>query len=171
MTESTYSTIDLDSSENEAIQAREWKMERIGWLVTAGIILVALLGFLGPGPLSKRKKASSDGRLLVEYHAIPRYAAPEKLVLHFRPDMRDATVVRVNVSRSFTDEITLDSITPPPEGVEIQDNKLVYRFRLFNLGEKGLITYRYKNESFGPLRYEISLDGGPKIEVSQFVCP
>jgi hypothetical protein len=163
-------TIELDGSRSERIRSREWTAERVGWFVIAAILIAALLGLLGPGLLSYRIQTSPDHRLSVEYYAVQRYDAPAELRIRFRPS--DVSMVRITVARTFTDQTTPESITPNPETVEMQGDRLVYSFRaMADHRAAGLVTYRYKSNVPGWLRYEIGLDGGPSIEVSQFVCP
>ena len=83
MSEQTESTLDLEQPENQRASSREWWAERIGWVAISIILIAALLGAFGPGPLSHREAASDDGRLRVDYYRVQRYAAPAELRIRF----------------------------------------------------------------------------------------
>jgi hypothetical protein len=72
MSEETTKTTSLDDPKSLRTQAREWVVERIAWVVVAGVLIVGLLGFLGPGPLGKRTSVSADGRLSVQFYSVER---------------------------------------------------------------------------------------------------
>jgi hypothetical protein len=152
-------------------QSREWTVERLGWLVFAATLLAALLGILGPGPLSNSRQQTQDGRLVVEYYSVERYEAPAELRIRFQPVHTEDGLIRLAVSREFTDATTPEAITPAPDSVEMRDDRIVYAFRAADLGKEGSIIYRYKNNSFGRLRYDIGLAGEASVSIAQFICP
>jgi hypothetical protein len=51
-------------------QRRVWRVQRIGWLIIAAVIVAALLGVFGGGPLS-RAAVQGDG-LRLEYERFAR---------------------------------------------------------------------------------------------------
>ena len=48
--------------ENMAMQQRVWRFERVGWYVLSLVMLLALAGLFGRGPLSQGQASSADGR-------------------------------------------------------------------------------------------------------------
>jgi hypothetical protein len=169
MPEETTTTA-LDDPKNLHIQAREWMVERVAWFAVAGVLIAALVGLLGPGPLGKRTLASSDGRLSIQFYLVERYEAPSELRIRFRPLESETTMVRLTLSRSFADETSTESFTPEPEVVEMTDDQIIYSFRLSELKE-GRIVHRYQHNDFGLLRYTVGLLHGPSVDITQFVCP
>jgi hypothetical protein len=134
------------------------------------ILLAALLGLLGPGPISYSNLLTPDGKLAVEYYAIERYEAPTQLRIRIRP-AGDEITVRLAISRTFTDNITPQNIAPEPESVEIERDRIVYSFRVSELDERALVIYRFKHNELGRLRYEVGLADGASLAISQFICP
>lgn len=171
MSGQTESTLDLDQPDNLQAVRREWFAERIGWCATAACLVAAAVGFLGPGPLTFRDSESNDGRLRAEYYAVPRYSAPAELRIKLQPLQSDAESVEVAVSYSFLDEIKIDSITPEPLDAQLEEERVVYRFRPADLGQHGRVVYRFEHESFGPLGGTITLLPDSELELSQFVVP
>jgi len=171
MPEQAESTLDLDRPENQWMIRREWWAERISWLAIAAILLTALIGLLGPGPLTSRERESSDGRLKVEYYAVPRYSAPAELRIAFETRGSAAEFVELAISQSILDEIKLESITPAPVESKLGQQRVIHRFRTADIGDSGHVVYRFEHESFGPLSGEITLLPDSEIQLSQFVVP
>jgi hypothetical protein len=163
-------SIELDDPDSLRLQSREWIAERIGWVLIAAALLAAVLGLLGPGPLSHRYASSSDGRLSVEYYSIQRHEAPAELIIRL-PDVQRQDEIRLAVSREFTDRITTESITPEPERIEMQGERLVYHVAAADSGGEAVVVVRYRNTAMGRLRYEVALEDGPVVSISHFVCP
>jgi hypothetical protein len=166
-----FSTVDLDAPRNLRHQSAEWFAERVGWMFIAGAILANAFGLLGPGLLSAREESSPDGTITVEYDALERYEAPAVMRLHFEGPSGSAGVIRVAISRGFIDRATPEHIAPAPLETQMQGDLLVYTFRAPPADARGVILFRYKYNSPGRLRFNIGIDGGPAIRVSQFVYP
>ena len=55
---------DLQIHQDLCQERREWKIQRVGWLLMALMLVAALAGLLGPGPLSSTiaEDSRSTGR-------------------------------------------------------------------------------------------------------------
>lgn len=164
-------TAELEEPQNLQRHRREVFAERIGWLLVALVLFAALLGLLGPGLLSNRTVASQDESLTVQYCAIERYEAPSELRIDLRPSAVRDGIVSLTLSRSFTDETSLEALTPEPDTIEMQDDRIVCHFRVAGLTRDGRIVYRYQHNSFGRLRYTVGLLPSSTIDITQFVLP
>lgn len=170
MADEARTTLQLDEPDNLRPVRREWMAERIGWVVIAVLLTAALLGLLGPGPLSERTQACADGRLSVEYYAIERSEKPATLRILVKP-ARSEEYVRLGLSHTFTEEVSFENIVPEPEWMEMEDTRVVYVFRVADVSDSGLITCRYRYDEFGWMGYQVGLVDGSEIDVEQFVCP
>ena len=92
------STANLDDGKNLRMQKYEWIFERTAWVLMIALLLAAVLGLFGPGPLSFRTRTSADGKLVVDYYAVQRHEAPSELCIHFR-DRAAQGAIRVALSR------------------------------------------------------------------------
>lgn len=162
---------DLESPQALRTQRIEWIAERLGWLLIAAVVLAGLLGLLGRGPLSHTRRTSSDGAIVVEYHALERYHAPTQLLVRLRDEARASPQVRLAVSRRFADATTEESIVPRPILVESRGDELIYTLRISDIDEQGAILIRYEHDTFGSLPYHVRIDGQSEVPVSQFVFP
>lgn len=171
MSEQTESTLDLEQPDNRLVNVREWWAERLGWVLIAAVLVGALLGAFGPGPLSQRKADSADGRLEIEFYAVQRYEAPAELRITFKPPDPGDKLIRLALSRPFLDEITPEAIMPPPVTATMEEDRVVYSFLAADLGDEGRVTYRYQHDTFGWSSAQVTLLPGTQVELSQFVCP
>ena len=171
MTNEPTTSLELDDDRHQRLHRREWIAERWGMALVALVVVAALLGLLGPGPLSYRMETSSDGQLSIEHYALQRYEAPAELVVRFRPPPLGTKLIRLGLSRTFTDRITVEGMTPEPESTEIDDDRLVYSFRAGNLSGEQRILFRYKNNEFGSVSYAVDLVDVARADVTHFVLP
>jgi hypothetical protein len=70
----------LQIDEDLAFQRREWKIQRVGWGAMALVIIAALLGVFGTGPLSNATLEREGLRL--EYERFCRFAAANGYRFH-----------------------------------------------------------------------------------------
>lgn len=171
MAEPSQSTIALDKPDTLRAVARELFVERIGWSLIAAVLFAAILGGLGPGPLSYREQVSEDAALSVEYSAVERYEAPAKLTIRFASNARPDHMIRIALSREFADEIVPEAISPPPDSTTMLPSKVVHAFRASDLSRDGHVTLRFKNSDWGWRRFQVGLVDGPVLEIEQFICP
>jgi hypothetical protein len=169
MSQETTLTVDLDDDHARRMYHREWFVERLGWLLIAATLALAVLGYLGPGLLN-RTDANSDALWTVEYDRIQRYKAPAELRFKVRPEANQSRIV-LEISRAFTDNTTLSSITPAPVVTEVREGRIAFLFEAGRLSADVPLVYRYENDTFGNLAYTISLNGGSPMTLSHFTCP
>jgi hypothetical protein len=169
---SSRSTIELEGPAQQRAARREYLAERIGWAFTAAILLAAMLGWLGAGPLSGRTRTSQDGRLSVEYSAVTRYESPAQIVI--RCAKPSGSPVRIGLSRTFTDSIAVESLTPEPEAVADEGPLLVYDLRVSDSADPATLLVHYRHTSYGWVRYTVrggDPENSPAVEITQFVFP
>jgi hypothetical protein len=159
---------DLEDEWHRRNRRREWIAERCGVALMAGVVLVAVLGLLGPGRLSRQVKTSADGRLSVEHHTVQRHQAPARLLIDVAPSA--SGVIRLRLSRSFTDRVDVEQITPEPDAMEMTDNDLVYRFQTSDLTGYGTIVLRFQHDEYGSARCTVVVEGS-EVQLSEFVLP
>jgi hypothetical protein len=143
-------------------QRRVWIGQRVGWFVFGILIITALLGFFGSGPMS-RASAQGDG-LSIEYERFARLQQPTKLRLM----LLTAGPAQVELSHRYFKSVQIEQITPEPSGVESAGEWLIYRFA--GPGPQA-VTFHLKPEEFGNLAGSARIAGGNPVEFRQFVYP
>jgi hypothetical protein len=144
-------------------QRREWTAQRIGWIVIAAVILAALLGIFGAGPVS-RASGQAPG-LQLEYDRFVRWRQPMKLrcfVSETKPE------TQIAMSRNYLDAVQIEQITPPPVQAEAVGAWLVYRFA----GPAPMaVTFNIKAEEFGNLTGAVRIPDGEAVSFHHFIYP
>lgn len=148
---------------------REWAIQRMAWSFWGVVVLAALLGLFGRGPLS-RAVAGAEG-LRVEYDRLARHGGDDRMRITVLPPGSGGGVVRVWMTRAFADAIEIQWITPRPESVSSSAERLTYVFRASELARPAVITFRFRHDEYWRQRLQIGLVGGASVDATQFVFP
>jgi hypothetical protein len=159
---------DLELTEDFTFEQREWKVQRVAWLIMALAVLLGLLGLLGPGPISSRTITSTDGTLRLEYNRFQRYQAPS--TLHLQLQATGQTKARVWIARQFVEKVKLEAVQPPPERVDVLDSGLVYTFSVPR-GQPSSAVFHLQTQEIGANPLRLRLNEGAVLEVPYWVYP
>jgi hypothetical protein len=162
---------DLEIDQDLPHERLEWSIERGGWLVMALVLLAALVGLLGPGPLSGATAGEQGSALWVAYNRFERYQAPAMVRVHLGPGAARAGTARLWLSRHYVENIELHHIDPEPESVEVGPDRLTYTFRVPDPTRPTAVTYHLEGNKYGPMPLRVGLDAGPQLSFSQFFYP
>lgn len=170
MSAQAVTTLELDEKHGPRRYDCEWWLERSGMAMIGIIIASALLGLLGPGALNREVAVSVDGNLAAEHHWIQRNQASAVMLVRVRAPASKENVVRLHISRSFTDHVVMDEIVPQPVRVEMSDNDLVYHFLTSSAAADHAILFRFRHDEFGWIRYTLSMNQ-TTLRLKDFVWP
>ena len=94
------------------MQKRVWRFERVGWYVLVIIVLLALAGLFGNGPLSDAEVVSQDGRLKVEYQRLSRSGTTDNLFITIQGS--PGQPVMVELEGPLLREASIETMQPEP---------------------------------------------------------
>jgi hypothetical protein len=151
-------------------QQRMWAVQRVGWVVIMCILVAALLGLLGSGPLASRTLNSPQGGFRLEYERFLRQRTPTRLHLLVHTKDQPQQEVRVWCDRTLFEHFEVTQIVPPPVKVETAAGSLTYIFPLTAQVEQLLIVFSLESESFGLLSSRIGV-GDDSLYFRQLVYP
>ncbi|MCC2658093.1 MAG: rane protein [Panacagrimonas sp.] len=157
----------LQLPEEPDFHRRAWRMQRIACGVLAAIVLAALLGAFGGGPLSRAQSGDAHG-LSIAYQRFARAEARTTLDLHYAAG--PATTRELVLGRAWIDDMREIRITPAPSAVHPQADAIRYRFAV---QDSAPLHVRIEAEPIGPGPVELrvgQLDAAP-IRVNQLVFP
>jgi hypothetical protein len=158
----------LEIDEDLRFQLLAWRAQRVGWCLVVAVLVAAVLGVFGGGPLSSSR--SRSGILELEYQRFERRQAPSVLHTHLRSPPASEGKVSMWLDRGYVDRVRVDSVTPTPFETALEADRLVYWFR----GRPGgdlRVTWRVSPERVGLVRGRLGTAGGPAVEFWQFVYP
>jgi hypothetical protein len=168
MNKADQSVADLSTPEVERHHRIDWIVQRFGWVLFALILIAALAGLLGPGPLTHTIEASPEGTFSVDYQILERYEAPARLKIELNGASQPE--VKLRLTKSFFDAVTIETISPPPLKVEASDGDPVYVFPASDR-EPNTIVLRYTPDEFGRLNFAVAVDNSALLEVRQYILP
>jgi len=162
---------DLEIEQDPGFLRRSWRVQRAGWIGMGAMLVLALAGLLGSGPLSRRD-VTIPGFLRVEYQRFARYDAPQTLTVRLEPAATNAAYVRVWLDRRYLDGSKVETISPPPIRVEDAGDRLVYVFALARPGTPATVVFALQARQIGSMSGRVGLDGGQAFApFRQFVYP
>jgi hypothetical protein len=163
----------FDSSTALAFQRRVWRVQRVAWVLMALVVVAALLGLTGSGPLSRKSVTSANGAVRVEYDRFLRRGATTTLRIHATPASSETTRLAVWLGRPYLEEVTINGVQPTPEGVQTSHDRVTWSFAVSarDPGAPLTVTIRLVPEAIGRLRAAVGLGAGPGLGFSQWVYP
>jgi hypothetical protein len=162
---------DLELDQDLIYQNREWRVERIGWIILALLVLAALLGILGKGPLSKAIAGSQDGPLWVEYQRFVRHRSPTELIVRIEADAAQEGRIHLQLNQEFVQKAQIQRIDPEPDQEQVAMDRITYVFQVGEGAAPVQVIYRLEMQSFGLLSTPIGIVDGPEVSINQFVYP
>ena len=160
----------LHINEDLVFERREWFIQRVGWGVLALIMLLALGGAFGKGPLSSAEAGDSN-LLRVEYQRFIRHGQSMELEVSVAPLAVKSSQVELSVSREYLEKFTVEQITPEPERVQNTPDALLF---VFNARESQMpvkVTFTLEPEQSGWHSGSIALPTGAPVKIEQFTYP
>jgi len=164
-------TGDLEINQDLKFEKRSWKVERVAWVIAALILLAALLGFLGPGPLGKATAASTDKSLSLDYFRVERYEAPVELRFRVAGVLAKDGKLQLWLHRDFVEALEIKQIDPKPESVEISGERFIYAFKTADAPPTIKVFFHAQPNKFGRTPAQVGVVNGPEIQFSQFYMP
>lgn len=149
--------------------------QRVGWILLALFLLLAIVGLFGDGPIASSSTSSSaDGvTVRLEYDRFARSRSPQSLRLSIDAPGATADRVAVTLSGDLADGIQVESTSPQgPEGAFVSDP--VLEWRVDDWSEPLVVTVHYEAEAWWWLDGEVRVtvgDVSQSISISQLLFP
>jgi len=157
---------DLEIDQHLGIQAFSWRLQQIGQIAIVLVLLAALAGLLGRGPLA-RTRVGDPAAFAVEYGRFERRTQETTLIV--RLGAQPSGLAQLWVDASYVAAQPFQQVFPEPERVELRDGRLVMTLRISGARPEIMITTR--PEAFGSMRARMGLVNGPEVAFDQFVYP
>lgn len=154
---------DLEIAQDLGYERRALRLRNVFAVVWGLIVVAALLGLFGTGPLSDAR--TSDGPLRAEYERFTRFGTTSELSV--APGGGEGST-NIAVSRAYLHDMVIDDIQPQPEGASVLSDRIVYTFDVQPPAEvKFFSTFR----EIGPQKATIWGPDGRRLSYTQFVYP
>jgi hypothetical protein len=161
----------LQTEADLGFQRRTWRVQRVGWIVFLIVVVVALAGLFGSGPLSRSEAGSHASGLRIEYERFARLHAPTTLVIRADRRLARNDELPVVISGSAIQGLELPSTMPPPDGTGVAPDAVVLRFRTDRQPGELTVVLHAKPQQAGLLVTQIGVGEGPAHAVRQWIYP
>ena len=117
----------LEIEADRAFQERWWRVERVGWVLMALLVVVAAIGLTGGGGSLSRAQLDASGAT-IDYPRIGRWQSPEVVTISI-PSAAPG-LVDVLLPGNFLEVYTVESVSPQPYSVMSTPDGQVFTFEL-----------------------------------------
>lgn len=148
-------------------QHREWRMQRVAWVLLYALLLCIMLGLLGKGALSEATLGEPGAPLQTEYQRFLRHRSPDTLRLRITPTSGQ---VRVLLDSDYAGHVEIKRVAPEPERVIAGADAITFVFNA-RATEPMTVTFEIQPEEVGSLHGWVGLQGQERHAFSQFVYP
>lgn len=159
----------LELDEDLPHQRREWTVQRVGWVVMALVVLAALAGLLGHGPLSQATARSDDGTVSVEYDRFERLQSPGRYAVLLAPAVVPGERVELRFGPEWVKRAEIERVDPQPVEVRAEGAAMVYTFAT-TPGQPVRVQVQFRTQAFGSLPVTIDV-AGRRLDFRQFIYP
>lgn len=162
---------ELEINQDVTYQEREWRTERLGWALLILLILVAVAGLFGNGPLSWTTVTTPDEALEVSYERFGRRGGSQDLTLRATSRSAENGEWHIEISSSYLASLEVSSITPEPESVEMVEGAARYNFSQATADADLEVIFAVMPRHVWSQRGELRLGDGEPVTVTQFFFP
>lgn len=159
----------LAIDEDLPFQRNVWRFERVGWVVMGLIVLAALIGLIGAGPLSSTQ-TSNEG-LSIEYDRFSRNLAPSEIKIRIEPSAAVDGAVTLSLNQAFGDKFQIERVVPMPSHWRLAGDGLRLRFPAEKLETSSTVRLYVKAQGFGPVAAAVGIEGSMPLTLQQFIYP
>ena len=164
---------ELEVGYDEAFEKKWRRIELSSHGLMLLIVLAALAGLFGQGPLSHRTHQTPDGRLAVDFEPLARFGTTTQVTLHLSSsDPADSAPnpVRVFVSSALIEPLGLQQVIPEPVSTEPAGGGVIYTFNILSGKDSGLVRFQLMPSTIGPIRVDAH-QGDESLSWTQVVLP
>ena len=151
-------------------EVRWARAETISHGVMVLVVLVALTGLLGHGPLSHETIWAPDGRVAVDFEPLARFGTSTQVTLHLSSQPGILDRVPVVLSSSVVEPMGLQQIIPTPVISRAAGRELAYSFDISPGKDSGLVRFVFKPGVVGPINLYAKV-GQDTVSWTQWILP
>jgi hypothetical protein len=161
----------LQVGDDERFQRREWKIQRVAWVVLGLVLLGGLLGAFGGGVAAHATASSAGVPAVLDYDRLVRFSAPTELRVVLDPTaIRPDGVAHLWLPHRYLRHVEVDRVTPEPQRVIGGASGVIYEFVL-TPGQAGIISVVVRPTRAGVLAGQLVLADRRGLSFRQFVYP
>lgn len=166
----TVPTPGLELASDRPFERRFWLTQRIVWAVLDGLLLAAVAGLLGQGPLGKASSPSA-APMVVTYEWITRAKAPAMIEVLLKAEALKPGKTMIRLDQALLDAFSIEAIRPEPLIWQAVGNGI----RLFMATDPApapaTIKLRMKALRPGLVNGAVAVEGQPPVPLRILILP
>lgn len=153
---------------DEDMDVKRWSLtgEVIEYVLLVVVILAALFGLFGSGPMSRTEARSASGTLRLEYERFQRETRPSVFRVESSVDSDKAAM---HLGKALLEEWEVESVTPQPASTVVTEGDITYTFSAAGV-RRLQVVFRLIPEKIGSTSVRFS-DGTDAVVAKVFVYP
>lgn len=162
MPEDSSNSVDISkTNEQYSFELKEYKVQKVFWVLITFFLVAGLLGVFGEGILSRVIIEEEDFQ--IEYERFMRDETPADFSVYITKSSGNS--VTIAVGKDYIKKVKIQGVVPQPASVETRDERLIYTF---NAAGNGLITFNIQPQYVGAVNLEIAVQGHTK-HLNQYI--
>ncbi len=161
----------LEIDQNLRFQERSWTVQRLGWIGMMLLIVLALAGLFGTGPLSTATAGDPHGPISVDYQRFVRHDGRASLTIRVSSDQISGNEAEVWLDAAYVDSFQIQQITPQPDEVRSGEERLIYVFAVEDASQPFQVSFSLSPQHIGRVSGEAGIVGGPSESFDQLSYP
>jgi hypothetical protein len=160
---------DLEIDQDLTHQRREWRTERVGWIVLLLVLAAALLGLLGRGPMSNAAAGSDLAQM--QYQRFARHGAATELEFLLAPSAVHEGQLQLQLDRDYVAGVRTQDVEPEPQTVAVAAGHLTYTFVVESAERPLHVIFRIEPLRMGMLPLAVAVAGQEQLAARQWIYP
>lgn len=145
--------------DNQRFQRREWRFQRIGWIVMLLFLISGILGFAGPGLFSYVTTGHDGDPVRLSYHRFEHWNHESVMELTLDPRAVHNGEARIWITSELFHKIELKQIHPAPAKTEAAHDRITYTFAISDTSAPLSVQISYEPDAPGLTRARLGTDG------------
>lgn len=162
---------ELALGDDRDFEAIWWRVEVGVWVFLVTMLILALSGLLGHGPLAHKELSSSDKALEIRYERIAHYKTPAILQVCVHPQLFQNGKAYLHLSRVTVHGMGAQRISPAPETSMPDDDGISYIFPPEDPGKPLIVMFALEPSEAGMFHQEVRTDPNHKLFFNSIVFP
>lgn len=161
----------LEIQEDLAHTRRQWRAQAVTGALTVLVLLLALLGLFGTGPLSWATATGDAGLLEVDYERFLRHTGHAELQVHVEAQAARGGTFEIVIDRDYLDRFQVTSVTPQPDSVEALAGRVQFTFLAGSPAADLDVSFAVRPQGLWRQHGEVLVPGQDSVRFWQLTLP
>lgn len=146
-----------------------YRLERVAWAAMLMIVVAALAGGFGHGPLSRAQ--AGNGSLTIHYERLQRALTPTSYRIDADPALAQQGTLALRFDQTLVDQMGTLEIVPQPSRVRSGPGYTEFDFDMVGTAGRATLAFDFHPAHPGRFAGRLLVPGQPAVQMDQFVYP